>query len=160
MTFYITKEIQFDAGHRVPNHASKCKNPHGHRFKVVVELCQEELVKSKGNSQEGMVRDFGHVKEVLTQYVHDVYDHGFIVYEQDSDMMQALGMTVSFQGAWESEMGWKVIVVPFIPTAENLAKEIFDNLVTHLGDLLVCVQIWETPTSSASYIPPKPYPSI
>ena len=73
--YTISKEIQFDAGHRVPLHTSKCKNPHGHRYRVVAFL-EGELITS--GPETGMVRDFSHVKQALTEFVHDVFDHGFV----------------------------------------------------------------------------------
>lgn len=139
MSFSISKEIEFDAGHRVPLHASKCKNPHGHRYKVQAFVTGELITEGP---ESGMVRDFSIIKQLLTERVHDVYDHGFIVHDQDHDLLDA------FDGAFR---GWKIIVVPFIPTAECLAKAIYDDLKANGLPGLQFVRVWETPTSSASY---------
>jgi 6-pyruvoyltetrahydropterin/6-carboxytetrahydropterin synthase len=147
---FISKEVQFDAGHRVPNHSSKCKNPHGHRYRVVVTL-GGDLITEKGDSQEGMVIDFGFIKEALTEHIHDVFDHGFIVYDGDQKMLDAL----SYGNGADDD--WKVIVVRYIPTAENLAKDCWARLVIPVANLgkgrvwLENVEVWETPTSMASY---------
>lgn len=137
--FVISKEIEFDAGHRVPLHESKCKNPHGHRYRVVAYI-EGDLITE--GPESGMVRDFSVVKQLLMDLVHDKYDHGFIVHEQDMDMMNALGF---------GEGEWKAIVVPFIPTAECLAKGIYDDMKPHLPNLFK-IEVWETPTSCAEYI--------
>jgi 6-pyruvoyltetrahydropterin/6-carboxytetrahydropterin synthase len=165
----ISKEIEFDAGHRVPNHESKCRNPHGHRYRVVAHV-SGNLVATEGDSQEGMVLDFGFLKQLLTEYVHDVYDHGFIVHSGDMPVLVALGEAndegvngvpdfrrVNHENGEENRFGWKVIVVDFIPTAENLAKDIYKTLYRQVramtGDRawLSTVDVWETPTGRASF---------
>lgn len=147
--YTINKEIQFDAGHRVPLHTSKCKNPHGHRYRVVAHV-EGELI-TKG-SESGMVRDFSIVKELLTERVHDVYDHGFIVQAIDYDMHCSLGLYFDVENnEYINEHDWKIIVVPFIPTAECLAKAIYDDLKANGLPNLIRIDVWETPTSCASY---------
>lgn len=133
--YVINKEVQFDAGHRVPLHASKCSNPHGHRYKVVVYVVGELI---EEGPESGMVRDFSVIKHYLTKYVHDKYDHGFIIHEGDTELIGLF-----------TQMRWKYIVVPFYPTAECLAKKIFDDLSGLLN--ILQVDVWETPTSCASY---------
>lgn len=137
----ISKRIEFDAGHRVPHHASKCANPHGHRYVVEAEV--EGLIQpADGRAEGGMVIDFGALKQVLTEHVHDVYDHGFIVWERDDIMRAALA----------TEPGWKVVVIDSVPTAEYLVGIIADNIAPHLERehmRLVRVTVWETPTSKA-----------
>jgi 6-pyruvoyltetrahydropterin/6-carboxytetrahydropterin synthase len=154
MPHIISKEIEFDAGHRVPLHASKCKNPHGHRYRVVAHI-EGELITT--GPESGMVRDFSIVKELLTEHVHDRFDHGFIVAAEDHDMLVSFGMErVSDDGfGWdplsaEQPLGWKVIVVPYYPTAECLAKDIFDTLKPELPNLFQ-IDVWETPTSCATW---------
>lgn len=141
MTYTVTKEIEFDAGHRVPNHKSKCKNPHGHRYRVLATVAGP-LGDEPGASDEGMVVDFSDLKALLTQ-VHDEFDHGFIVYEGDWQLHRAL-----------AHEEWKVRSVMFVPTAENLARYIYefiDAQITWPGCKLVEVQVFETPTSVARY---------
>lgn len=146
--YTISKEIQFDAGHRVPLHASKCKNPHGHRYRVVAFL-EGELITS--GPETGMVRDFSYVKQALTEFVHDVFDHGFIVNHTDERMMKSLGMFYDPEhSGWVSSYGWKVIPVPYTPTAECLAADIFKRLILAIPTLTK-IEVWETPTSMASF---------
>ena len=97
-----------------------------------------------------MVKDFGHVKTAMMELVHDVYDHGFIVHREDARMCKALGMYDSDRLGKVSAYGWKVVVVDFVPTAECLAREFFDTLKKAVPNL-TSVDVWETPTSCASY---------
>jgi 6-pyruvoyltetrahydropterin/6-carboxytetrahydropterin synthase len=150
MTHTISKEIEFDAGHRVPLHASKCKNPHGHRYRVVAHIVGELITEGP---ESGMVRDFSIVKQLLTEHVHDVYDHGFIVSDKDDAMLYAFSVDGNnpLKGEVDNMNGWKVIVVPFYPTAECLAKKIFEDLRANGLPTLYQIDVWETPTSCASW---------
>lgn len=144
---YIEKEIEFDAGHRVPNHKSKCRNPHGHRYRVVVSL-KGEIVTEKGSSDEGMLVDFSDLKMMMIDLIHDPLDHGFIVWRDDEILLN------TFVHAREA---WKIIEFPYVPTAENIAIWCWEQLESSVnrwwrGNLeLFDVEVWETPTSAASY---------
>jgi 6-pyruvoyltetrahydropterin/6-carboxytetrahydropterin synthase len=150
----VTKTVEFDAGHRVPNHDSKCKNPHGHRYKVEATIVGD-LVLEAGHPQEGMVLDFGFIKELLTTEIHDVLDHGFIVHGRDQAMLSALGLLDVHDHPKANLHGWKVIVLPYVPTAENLAywcyKQIVDGVEERSSGRaqLRSIRVWETPTCSA-----------
>lgn len=134
-TCTITKEIQFDAGHRVPLHESKCQHPHGHRYRVIAEV-------HGGVPNDGMVLDFGILKTLMMREIHDPFDHGMILQDTDTDLIQFL-----------DRQGWRVQTMPVAPTAENLAALFFERLVYDLRpDFdLRSVTVWETPTSSATY---------
>lgn len=140
----ITKQIEWDMGHRVTNHRSKCKNIHGHRYKA--EICLEgHLINIPGISDEGMVMDFGDVKTIAIKYIHDVLDHGFMVWEKDK-------LLVNF---FNENNTLKYLIVPFTPTSENIACWTFTALDKryknkYKTDLrLESVKVWETPTSTA-----------
>lgn len=155
-TFIVEKEIEFDAGHRVPDHESKCFNPHGHRYRVVVGVSGP--LQDKG-AENGMVMDFSAIKKALTEHVHDPWDHGFLVASTDSGMIHSLEVLEEFL-----DRPIKLVVVDWIPTAENMAKAIFDILSPVLNrgkffaDRLIYnvvkveyVKVYETPTSVAIY---------
>ena len=89
MTTSIRRWIETDTGHRVPNHKSKCRHLHGHRYRWEVEL-EGDVVTESGISEEGMLMDFSDVSALLTTYVHDVVDHAFVVYEGDEQVLAAL----------------------------------------------------------------------
>jgi 6-pyruvoyltetrahydropterin/6-carboxytetrahydropterin synthase len=146
--YRITKEVQFDAGHRIPDHESKCRNPHGHRYKVEATIAGDLRT---GGSDNGMVLDFGDLKNLMMEYIHDVLDHGFIVYHNDVLMWHALNAAFQLGG-----YDWKIIEFPYIPTAENLALWCFEQLegpVQEMHCMLDSVTVYETPTSKATYIP-------
>ena len=77
----ILKQIEWDMGHRVMNHVSKCRNLHGHRYKA--EICLEgNLIDINGDSSEGMVMDFEAIKRIAVEYIQDILDHGFMIWEK------------------------------------------------------------------------------
>jgi 6-pyruvoyltetrahydropterin/6-carboxytetrahydropterin synthase len=134
----ITKKIEIDAGHRVFNHKSKCFSPHGHRYVIEVGI-DDKLIKRPGTSSEGMVMDFGDIKEILMAEIDAKFDHSFIIYEKDYLMrymfIDSLKITVDkelFRNTipYYNELikqvhnarPFKIVIVNFIPTAENLAK--------------------------------------
>lgn len=138
----ISKSIEFDAGHRVPTHAGQCRSPHGHRYKVTVRLSGHIVPDQELVAESGMVTDFAFLKDTMMRLVHKPYDHAFIVWDQDLAMLKAL----------MADSTWKVAVVSFIPTAENLAAAILREMVGALAGLpfrVEAVEVHETPTSVA-----------
>jgi 6-pyruvoyltetrahydropterin/6-carboxytetrahydropterin synthase len=141
----ITKEIEIDMGHRVPNHKSKCRNFHGHRYKIEVGV-DDKVISTPGSSDEGMVIDFSDLKQIMMEELDGKFDHGFTMWEGDdfaSDFMDI---------AERSEM--KIIFVNFIPTAENLSRHWYTLIKPRLrekGISINHVKVWETPTSTALY---------
>lgn len=142
MTTIISKSIEFAAGHRIPNHKSKCRNIHGHTYKVTVAL-SGEVNQTEGASDEGMVLDFGELKSVMDAYIHQTFDHSFIVWERDFEMLLALDTFL--------KQGMKIVKVNCIPTAENLSRLIWDTLVEVGFTNLLAVTVEESPTSKANY---------
>lgn len=142
----ITKEIQWDMGHRVTNHKSKCKNLHGHRYELEVTL-QGNIVTREGVSDEGMVIDFGDIKQIMTSEIHDLLDHSFMIWEKDTVLTDFFSKNHEL----------KHVKVTFVPTAENIAQWIFKKLKDKYVDkystnlLLKSVKLWETPTSFVTY---------
>lgn len=142
----ITKEVEFDAGHRVPSHGSKCRNPHGHRYRLRV-ACVGQIINEPGAPDDGMLVDFSDLKRLMTEKVHDVLDHAFIYHTDDHEMRQALAVNA----------GWLTIEFPYVPTAENIARWCWEQLQQPVnrqfrGNLnLHEVAVWETPTSVAYY---------
>ena len=78
----ITRRLEFDAGHRIPNHTSQCKHLHGHRYAIEISL-SGEVIATEGQSEQGMVMDFSDVKRIAKERVVDVWDHAFLVYRED-----------------------------------------------------------------------------
>lgn len=149
MTTIIRRYIETDTGHRVPNHKSKCRHMHGHRYRFEAEI-EGDLVVEPGVSEEGMLIDFSDVSAILAQYVHDVIDHAFVVYAEDVKGIAACA-------AMDDDH--RTVVVPFIPTAENLAKWAFEQVEPHIKTSygnrlkLVAMHVRETPKSWATWRP-------
>ena len=149
MATRIRRWVETDTGHRVPNHKSKCRHMHGHRYRWEAEL-EGDVVTLGGVSEEGMLMDFSDVSAIQNEYIHDVVDHAFIVYERDKEALVAL-----------SHMGdeHRTLIVPFIPTAENLAKWAFEKVEPHISSTygnslkLHAFHVRETPKSWASWYP-------
>ena len=140
--YTVTKSIELDAGHRVPDHSSQCANLHGHRWKVTAELDAEKLI--EGGSETGMVRDFGLVKQVMMQKIHTKCDHSFMYYKKDIHVRRIFE---------DDTFGFKFVALDFPPTAENLARHWFGQLAEVFGKALVAVHVHETPSSCATYRP-------
>ena len=141
----ITKTIEIDMGHLVTNHKSKCRNIHGHRYKIEVGV-NDKVIIEEGASDEGMVIDFGDLKEIMMEVLDKGFDHGFVLWTKDP----------LFNDWIDSPLydGLKIICVNFVPTAENLAKYWFELLLPKLNERkikLQYVKIWETPTSTAEF---------
>ena len=136
----ITRKLEFDAGHRIPDHRSQCRNLHGHRYVLEITL-EGEIVNVEGAPDRGMVMDFADVKSLAVQHLVDRWDHAFLVFEGDTQV----------RGFLDTMPGHKTVVLDRIPTVENLALiafEILSNVYdAHYGvDLrLKRVRLYETP---------------
>ena len=147
MVTTIRRFVETDTGHRVPNHKSKCRHFHGHRYRFEAEI-EGDVVTDRGVSDEGMLIDFSDVSVILTKYIHDIIDHAFVVYDGDDEGRAALSLLKNDH---------RTYVVPFIPTAENLAKWAFEQVKPHIKSSygnklrLVAMHVRETPKSWASW---------
>ena len=142
----ITRRLEFDAGHRIPNHNSQCKHLHGHRYAIEITL-SGKVIKTEGISEQGMVMDFSEVKNIAKAHVVDAWDHAFLVYRGDHVVLDFLRTLPDH----------KTVVLDVIPTAENLAMVAFDLLDhaynnTFGNDLrLERVRLYETPNNWVDY---------
>ena len=113
----ITRKLEFDAGHRIPDHKSQCRNLHGHRYTLEITLVGA-VIEEEGSSDNGMIMDFSDVKALAKKHLVDVWDHAFLAYEKDSVVREFL----------DSIPGHKTVVIDRIPTVENLARTAFNIL--------------------------------
>lgn len=113
----ITRKLEFDAGHRIPDHKSQCRNLHGHRYTLEITLVGD-IIRDEGSSDQGMIMDFSDVKALAKQHLVDVWDHAFLVYAKDEKV----------RGFLESLPGHKTVIIDSIPTVENLAQTAFNIL--------------------------------
>tara|TARA_X000001036_G_scaffold407072_1_gene416252 strand:- start:1989 stop:2363 length:375 start_codon:yes stop_codon:yes gene_type:complete len=120
---------------------------HGHRYRWEAVI-EGDIIQTSGVSDEGMLMDFSDISEILEKHIHDVVDHSFIVYEKDHLAIQALEVLGD---------GHRTLIVPFIPTAENLAKWAFEQVEPHIESKygqkikLLAMNVRETPKSWASW---------
>lgn len=163
-TCLITREIGIDMGHRVTQHEGKCKNLHGHRYTIHVTL--EGSVASRG-AQDGMVLDFGFLKELMMDLIDMPCDHGTCLWVDDPELAHALGpgygavrKQVMADGYAITAWNWgKLYVLDRVPTAENLAYHWYRKLAEPVVNKsngrarIKSVKIWETPNCSAEYCP-------
>lgn len=132
--FTISAEASFDSAHFLSGYPGKCARLHGHRWRVVAEVSAQEL------NDDGMVMDFKVLKKALRNLT-DQYDHCVLVEE---NTLQPATLQ-----AFQQE-NFKVVTLPFRPTAEYLAKQFYDEL--RLADIPVSrVSVYETPDNKATY---------
>ena len=68
---FITKEFTFDSAHQLKWHKGKCKNLHGHTYKLQITI-QGAL------NKDGIVIDFGDLKKIVKEKVIEKLDHQFL----------------------------------------------------------------------------------
>ncbi len=113
----ITKRLEFDAGHRIPDHKGQCWNVHGHRYVLEVTLVGEP-VNRPGASDHGMLMDFSDVTRLAREHLVDAWDHAFLVFEGDDAVRHLLAVIPNH----------KTVVLDRVPTVENLAAIAFELL--------------------------------
>jgi 6-pyruvoyltetrahydropterin/6-carboxytetrahydropterin synthase len=136
----ITRRLEFDAGHRIPDHQSQCRHLHGHRYVLEITL-SGTVLNAAGNPENGMVMDFSRIKQLAKQHIVDVWDHAFLAYRGDTVVVQLLAALPQHN----------TVLLDAVPTAENLARIAFATLdpvyqASYGNQLrLECVRIYETP---------------
>jgi 6-pyruvoyltetrahydropterin/6-carboxytetrahydropterin synthase len=136
--YYLKSEVAFDSAHFLSDYDGKCKNLHGHRWRVVAEIKSETLSSEKQTN--GMVIDFSDLKSALKGICDDL-DHS-LIYEEGSLKSKTIEALI--------DENFKLIPVPFRPTAENFAKHFFD-LLKNKGFNVNKVEVYETPNNSVVY---------
>ena len=68
----VTRKLEFDAGHRIPDHRSQCRNLHGHRYVLEITLTGGDIVQAPSESDNGMLMDFSEIKRIAKRHVVDV----------------------------------------------------------------------------------------
>ena len=110
----ITRRLEFDAGHRIPDHKSQCRHLHGHRYAIEITLAGS-VIDRAGDPANGMVMDFSEVKSLAKAHVVDLWDHAFLVYRSDRAVVDFLATLPDH----------RTVLLDCIPTAENLAQLAF-----------------------------------
>ena len=130
--FRVSREIHFCYGHRLLNHEGKCRHLHGHNGKAVITLEAPRL------DGLGMVVDFSRIKEVVSTWIDEALDHRMLLH-CDDPVLPLL-----------RQQGEPVFVMDVNPTAENIAKLIYDFAAAQ-NFPVVEVRLWETESCYATY---------
>lgn len=136
---YILKtEQSFDSAHFLGGYEGKCRNIHGHRWRVVIEVKADQL--ETDSQLRGMHVDFATLKADLAGET-DRLDHAFIMEK---------GTLKESTVADLREEQFHLIEMDFRPTAENFAKYFYEKMQVH-GYQVKCATVYETPNNSAAY---------
>ena len=128
----IMRRVRFCAGHRLFRHGGKCEFFHGHNYTADFYVTGEEV------DPVGRVIDFAELKRILKGWIDENWDHSFILCDQDHNGIQAIKLVEPC----------KYFLLPYNPTAENLARyllhEVCPKLLSAVGVHAVKVIVWET----------------
>jgi 6-pyruvoyltetrahydropterin/6-carboxytetrahydropterin synthase len=136
--YTLKTNSSFDSAHFLSGYQGKCSNIHGHRWVVEVEIGGDALEKT--GSKREMLVDFGDFKDDLKTITDDL-DHSLLI-EKDSlkpKTMEAL-----------MEENFRIIELPFRPTAENFARYFYEQ-IGNKGYRVLRTTVYETPNNCASY---------
>jgi 6-pyruvoyltetrahydropterin/6-carboxytetrahydropterin synthase len=130
MQYNIVRTHHIEAGHRLFGHQGKCANLHGHSYEFEFTISSTKL------DDMGMVIDFSVIKDTIGQWLDNNYDHRLLIWEKDPIAQQLLLLDNS------------VVLVPYNPTAENIALYLLNNvspmLLNNYGVIVSMVAIRET----------------
>lgn len=133
--YRVTREIKFCYGHRLLDYAGKCRYLHGHNGRAIITIESDRL------NALGMVMDFSDIKNVVSTWIDEHLDHRMILH-RDDPILPTL-----------RSMNEPVHVIDVNPTAENIARVIFDFTQSR-GFPVTEVRLWETDSCFATYQPP------
>jgi 6-pyruvoyltetrahydropterin/6-carboxytetrahydropterin synthase len=130
--YAISRQFTFCYGHRLLKHPGKCAHLHGHNGTVKIDLRKDQL------NHHGMVADFIDVKNSIGKWIEMTFDHRTIL-EACDPLVYVL-----------REQGEPVLELPVEPTAENLAKLVYEQ-AEKFGLPVYSVTFGETEQCTAEY---------
>jgi len=139
----ITKKFTFEAGHALYGYDGKCKNVHGHSYKLFVTVIGSPIT-DKNHVKFGMVIDFGDLKKIISEEIISVYDHATVLNKNTphAELAEVL-----------KAQGHHIILVDFQPTSEmlviNFAEKIQKRLPQNIQ--LHSLKLQETESSYAEW---------
>jgi 6-pyruvoyltetrahydropterin/6-carboxytetrahydropterin synthase len=135
---YIERDVEFDIGHRLVGHESKCARLHGHRYRFVLRM---GFASGGKLDAVGRVLDFSVCKQLLNDVV-EPWDHRMVLSDQDA---------LVFSEGTAQVRDDEIVVVPFNPTAENMAAHIAKAIAARCRSCFtVQVEVYETPNCRAT----------
>ena len=136
--YTLKTEQSFDSAHFLADYVGKCRNIHGHRWRVIIEIQGDALLTS--GEKRGMLVDFGDLKNDLKKLA-DELDHSLII--ESGSLKDA-----TMEALRDEE--FRIVEFPFRPTAENFAKYFYDRM-SGLDYRVREAVVYETPNNCASY---------
>lgn len=139
----ITKQFSFETGHALYGYDGKCKNVHGHSYKLSVTVIGNPI-SDKNNVKFGMVIDFSDLKKIVKEEIVDLFDHATVFNETTPHIELANEL---------KQRGHHVILVDYQPTSENMVTDFAFKIKKRLpSDIkLHSLKLQETETSFAEW---------
>jgi len=139
----ITKQFSFETGHALYGYDGKCKNVHGHSYKLSVTVIGKPI-SDTSNVKYGMVIDFSDLKKIVKEEIVDLFDHA-TVFNQNTPHIELANELKS--------RGHHVILVEYQPTSENMVTDFAQKIISRLpeGIKLHSLKLQETDTSFAEW---------
>ena len=139
----ITKQFSFETGHALHGYDGKCKNIHGHSYKLAVTVIGNPI-EDTTHPKYGMVIDFGDLKKIVKEEIVDLFDHATIFNKNTPHFDLANNL---------QNMGLDVVLVDYQPTSEmmviDFAAKITARLPEHIA--LHSLKLQETETCYAEW---------
>ena len=139
----ITKQFSFETGHALYGYDGKCRNVHGHSYKLSVTVIGEPISDNE-NVKFGMVIDFGDLKKIVKSEIVDQFDHATVFNKNTPHLELANEL---------KDRGHHVILVEYQPTSENMVIDFAEKIKKHLPKhiSLHSLKLQETETSFAEW---------
>ena len=139
----ITKQFSFETGHALYGYDGKCKNVHGHSYKLSVTVIGQPI-SDNSNVKFGMVIDFSDLKKIVKEEIVDIFDHATVFYKNTPHVELAAEL---------ESRGHHVILVDYQPTSENMVTDFAKKIKNRLpADIkLHSLKLQETDTSFAEW---------
>ncbi len=139
----ITKQFSFETGHALYGYDGKCKNVHGHSYKLSVTVIGQPIT-DRTNVKFGMVIDFSDLKKIVKEEIVDHFDHATVFNETTPHIELANELKTR---------GHHVILVNYQPTSENMVIDFAQKIKNRLPDSikLHSLKLQETDSSFAEW---------
>jgi 6-pyruvoyltetrahydropterin/6-carboxytetrahydropterin synthase len=139
----ITKQFSFETGHALYGYDGKCKNVHGHSYKLSVTVIGTPIMDNT-NVKFGMVIDFGDLKKIVKEEIVDLFDHA-TVFNQNTPHIELAHEL--------KNRDHHVILVDYQPTSENMVIDFAEKIKNRLPNSikLHSLKLQETETSFAEW---------
>lgn len=139
----ITKEFSFETGHALYGYDGKCRNVHGHSYKLAVTVIGKPISDST-NVKFGMVIDFGDLKKIVKEEIVNVFDHATVFNKNTPHVELAKEL---------ERRGHNVLLVDYQPTSEMMVIDFANKIKSRLPDniKLHSLKLRETETSFAEW---------